>query len=96
MSPACHAPLQWRASLGKSLIGFLIIGLLAGWIAGKLMKGGGFGFIGNLVVGVVGAFIGGVMFGFLGISTGGVFGALVTAVVGAVVLLYLVGLVKKA
>jgi uncharacterized membrane protein YeaQ/YmgE (transglycosylase-associated protein family) len=77
------------------LISFLLIGLLAGWIAGNLMKGGGFGLVGNLVVGVVGAFLGGFLFGLLGLSSGGFIGALVTATAGAVALLFLVGIFKK-
>ena len=77
------------------LIAFLIIGAVAGWLAGKLMKGGGFGLLGNIVVGIVGAFIGGFLFGLLGISAGGWIGSIVTATIGAVVLLYLVGIFKK-
>ncbi|WP_137885413.1 GlsB/YeaQ/YmgE family stress response membrane protein [Pseudomonas sp. 2FE] len=80
-----------------SLILFLIIGAVAGWIAGKLMRGGGFGLVGNLVVGIVGAVIGGHLFSYLGVSAGGgVIGSLLTAVIGAVVLLFIVGLIKKA
>jgi uncharacterized membrane protein YeaQ/YmgE (transglycosylase-associated protein family) len=75
---------------------FLLIGLVAGWIAGKLMKGGGFGMVGNLVVGLIGAFIGGSLFGLFGFEAGGLIGSLVTAVVGAVVLLFIVGLIKKS
>ena len=79
-----------------SLIYFLLLGAIAGWLAGKIMKGGGFGVIGNIVVGVLGAVIGGWAFGALGISAGGgLLGALVTAVIGAVILLFLVGLIKK-
>ena len=78
-----------------SVIAFLIIGLLAGWIAGELMKGKGFGLVGNLIVGVVGAFIGGFLFQQLGIAAGGLIGSLITAVIGAIVLLFIVGLVKK-
>ena len=55
----------------ESLLGFLIIGAVAGWIAGKLMQGGGFGVLGNIVVGVLGAVIGGAIFGFVGIASGG-------------------------
>ncbi|MGE5666081.1 MAG: GlsB/YeaQ/YmgE family stress response membrane protein, partial [Betaproteobacteria bacterium] len=51
---------------GKSLMAWIIIGLIAGWLGGKLMRGGGFGLIGNLVVGVIGAFVGGWVFGLLG------------------------------
>lgn len=79
-----------------SLILFLIIGAVAGWIAGKLLRGGGFGLLGNLVVGIVGAVIGGHLFSYLGVSAGGgLIGSLVTAVIGALVLLVLVGLIKK-
>jgi uncharacterized membrane protein YeaQ/YmgE (transglycosylase-associated protein family) len=75
---------------------FLIIGAIAGWLAGQVMKGGGFGLLGDIVVGVIGAFIGGWVFGLLGITAGGVVGALITAFVGAVILLYLIRLTKKA
>jgi uncharacterized membrane protein YeaQ/YmgE (transglycosylase-associated protein family) len=79
------------------LLWFLLIGVVAGWLAGHLMKGGGYGLIGDLVIGVVGAVLGGWLFGVLGISAGGsIIGNLVTAVVGAVVLLFLVRLIKKA
>ena len=81
--------------MGTSLIGFLIIGLLAGWIAGEIMKGKGFGLVGNLIVGVIGAFLGGFLFQQLGIVAGGLIGSLITAVVGAGVLLFVVGLIKK-
>jgi uncharacterized membrane protein YeaQ/YmgE (transglycosylase-associated protein family) len=76
---------------------FLIIGLIAGWLAGMLMKGGGFGMVGDLVVGVVGAVLGGWLFGALGLSAGGgLIGSLVVATIGAVVLLFLVRLIKRA
>jgi uncharacterized membrane protein YeaQ/YmgE (transglycosylase-associated protein family) len=78
-----------------SLLIFLAIGALAGWLAGNLMKGGGFGLLGNIVVGVVGAIVGGWVFGFLGISANGLIGSLVTAVAGASLLLFVVGLIKK-
>lgn len=80
----------------ESLLLFLLIGALAGWIAGKLIRGGGFGLIGNLVVGIVGAVIGGSIFGWLGVAAGGLLGSLVTAVVGAVILLFIVSLVRRA
>jgi uncharacterized membrane protein YeaQ/YmgE (transglycosylase-associated protein family) len=79
-----------------SLIIFLVIGAVAGWLAGLLMRGGGFGLLGNIVVGIVGSVIGGFLFGLLGITAGGFVGSLVTAVVGAAVLLFVVGLFKRA
>ena len=79
---------------GIGVIAFLIIGAVAGWLAGKLMKGSGFGLLGNIVVGIVGALIGGFVFSLLGISAGGFIGSLVMATIGAVLLLYLVKLLK--
>lgn len=79
-----------------SLIAFLLIGAIAGWLAGTMMKGGGFGLLGNIAVGVLGAVIGGFLFGLLGISAGGLIGSIITATVGAAVLLFVVGLIKKA
>jgi len=77
------------------LIAFLIIGAIAGWLAGTLMKGGGFGLWVNMVVGVIGAFIGGWVFSLLGISAGGLVGSIVTATIGAAILLYVVRVIKK-
>lgn len=80
-----------------SLVWFLIVGLVAGWLAGKLVKGGGFGLIGDLVVGVVGALLGGWLFSLLGVSAGGgLVGAIIVATIGAIVLLFLVRLIKRA
>jgi len=79
-----------------SLVVFLIIGAIAGWLAGVVMKGGGFGLLGDIVVGIVGAFVGGWLFGVLGIFAGGFIGAVITAFVGACVLLFVVRLIKKA
>lgn len=75
---------------------FLVIGLIAGWVAGKIMKGKGFGLIGNLVVGVLGALVGGFLFNVLGFAAYGFAASLIMAVVGAMVLLFLVGFIKKA
>jgi len=69
---------------------FLIIGVVAGWLAGKLTRGHGFGLVGNLVVGIIGALVGGFLFRLIGIASYGLIGSLVTATVGAVVLLWLV------
>ena len=81
-------------SLG-SLIVFLIIGAIAGWLAGKLMKNTSFGLVGNMALGVVGAVIGGFLFGMLGIAAGGFIGSIITATAGAALLLYVVGLIKN-
>ncbi len=78
------------------LIAWLIIGGLAGWIAGHIMRGGGFGLLGNIGVGVVGAVIGGFLFSLLGLQAGGFLGSLVTAIVGAVVLLWVISKVRQA
>lgn len=78
------------------LLGFLIIGVVAGWLAGVLIKGGGFGLVGDLVVGVVGAFVGGLLFRVIGVSTGGgLFGSLAVATIGAIVLIFGARLVKR-
>jgi uncharacterized membrane protein YeaQ/YmgE (transglycosylase-associated protein family) len=78
-----------------SLIGFLIIGLIAGWLAGQILKGGSFGLVGNLVIGVIGSFVGGFVFSLLGFQTTNIIGSLITATVGAVVLLVVVSLLRK-
>ena len=77
------------------LILFLLIGLVAGWLAGKIMKGRGFGPVGDIIIGVVGAVIGGWLFGLFGIQAGGLIGALITATVGAIALLYIIRLIKR-
>ena len=81
---------------GTNLLYFLLIGLAAGWLAGTVMKGSGYGLIGDLVIGVVGAFLGGWIFGLLHIAAGGLLGLLVTAFVGAVVLVWLLRMIKRA
>lgn len=80
---------------GRGLIWLLVVGLIAGWLAGKIMKGAGFGLVGDLVIGVLGAVVGGWLFGLLGIGAWGLLGSIVVATVGALVLLYLVRLVKR-
>ena len=79
-----------------SILVFLAIGLAAGWLAGKIMKGRGFGLLGDLIIGVIGALLGGWLFNLLGISFGGTIGSFVTALVGAIVLLFLLRLIKRA
>lgn len=79
----------------ESLFVILIVGALAGWLAGLMIKGSGFGLIGNIVVGILGAVLGSFLFGFLGIASGGFLGAIIIATIGAVILLYAVSVLKK-
>jgi uncharacterized membrane protein YeaQ/YmgE (transglycosylase-associated protein family) len=79
----------------EHLLLFLVIGIVAGFLAGKIMKGSGFGLIGDLIIGVVGSFVGVWVFGLLDISSGGVLGLLVAAIVGALLLLYVIRLAKS-
>lgn len=74
------------------MLWFLIVGVIAGWLAGKIVKGGGYGLIGDLVVGVVGSFIGGYLSGILGFSAHGTIAGIITATLGAVVLLWVIRL----
>ena len=78
-------------------IWFILIGLVAGWLAGQFMKGGGFGVIGDIVVGVVGALLGGFLFRSFGVSLGGgLLGAIIVATIGAIVLIFILRLIKRA
>jgi uncharacterized membrane protein YeaQ/YmgE (transglycosylase-associated protein family) len=72
------------------LIYQILIGILAGWLAGKIMRGRGFGLLIDLLLGVVGSLLGGLVFGLLGLYASGVIGSLVVATAGAMMLLYLV------
>ncbi len=78
-----------------SFIYFLLIGLAAGWLAGQLTKGSGFGTVGNLVIGIIGALLGGVMFKLVGLAAYGLLGNLVMSTIGAVALLLILQAVKK-
>ena len=80
----------------ESLLLFLLIGLVAGWLAGRITRGAGFGLIGNLIVGVIGALLGGWLFGVLGIGLGlGLLGSLIAALVGSLILLFLLQFVRR-
>ena len=84
----------------SSIIIWVLLGAVAGWLAGQIMKGKGFGTIGNILVGIVGSFFGGWLAGQIGIAgaqTGGFnIPSILTAAAGACILLFLIGLVKKA
>ena len=80
----------------ESLLIWLLIGAVAGWLAGVVVKGGGFGILGNIVVGIVGAFVGGWMFPKLGISLGGgIIDTIVFATGGAIVLLVIISVFQN-
>ena len=74
----------------------IIIGIVAGYLAGKIMRGGGFGVIVNLILGIIGGVLGGWVFSLLGISAGGILGSLITSTVGAILLLWIGSLFNKA
>jgi len=74
---------------------FILIGLVAGWLAGVIMKGGGYGVVGDIVVGVIGALIGGWLFTRMGGTSVGLLGAIVVATLGAIILIFLLRLVKR-
>jgi uncharacterized membrane protein YeaQ/YmgE (transglycosylase-associated protein family) len=83
--------------MGHGLIAWIIIGVIAGWLTGKLMKGSGFGFFMDMVVGLVGALIGGWISGMLGFGTAsqhGMIGSIIIATIGAVVLTLIVRLIS--
>jgi uncharacterized membrane protein YeaQ/YmgE (transglycosylase-associated protein family) len=78
------------------LLTFLLIGLIAGWLAGQIMRGGGYGLVGDIVVGIVGSLIGGFLFRLFGISVFGSLGAIVMAVIGAMLLIAVLRTLKHA
>ena len=75
----------------------LVVGLIAGWLAGLVMKGGGYGILVDILLGILGGFVGGWLFGALHIwPAGGIIGSILVAFVGAVILVWLSRLIKKA
>ena len=79
------------------LLVFLIVGAIAGWLAGQIVKGGGYGLMGDIIVGIVGAYIAGFLFPRLGISLGaGIVGEIISAAIGAIILLLVIRLVKRS
>ena len=80
----------------ESLLTILLIGAIAGWLAGLIVRGFGFGLLGNIVIGIIGAFVGSWLLPRLGIVLGaGVLGAIVNAMIGAIVILVLIGLIRR-
>jgi len=78
-------------------IWYIVIGLVAGWVASRIMRGRGYGLFINMIIGIIGGVLGGWLFSLLGFySAGGIIGSLITSVLGAIVLLWFVGLVSPA
>lgn len=80
----------------ESIIVFIIVGAVAGWLAGQIVKGHGFGLVGNIVVGIVGAFIAGLLLPSLNLGLTGIVASIIYAAIGAIILLFLIGLFKRA
>ena len=81
----------------QGIIVWLIIGAIAGWLAGTLLRGGGFGLVGDIIVGIIGAVLGGWLAGVLGLHlVSGLISAIITATVGAIVLILIVRVIKRA
>jgi len=81
----------------QTLLVFLIVGAVAGWLAGVIVKGHGFGLVGNIIVGIVGAFLAGWLLPMLGIAIGGgIVAAIINALIGAVILLVIIGFIRRA
>lgn len=78
-----------------SWIVYILIGAAAGWVAGKLMQGGGFGFVINAIVGIIGGVLGGWVFGLFGLNASGNWGSFITSIIGAILLLWIISLFRK-
>ncbi len=79
------------------LLSWIVVGLIAGWLAGQVMKGGGYGILADIVLGILGAIVGGWIFGALGLWPGaGIIGSIVVAFVGAIVLVWITRLLRRA
>jgi uncharacterized membrane protein YeaQ/YmgE (transglycosylase-associated protein family) len=101
--PCWQSPIACRRIVGgtimaiEGLIIWLVIGVIAGWLAGMLVKGYGFGLIGNILVGIAGAIIAGWLLPHVGfVLVGGILAEIVNAIIGAVILLLVIGLVRRA
>jgi uncharacterized membrane protein YeaQ/YmgE (transglycosylase-associated protein family) len=85
------------AELLQALVIWLVIGAVAGWLAGQVMTGFGFGLIGNVILGIVGAFVAGWLLPRIGLYIGGgIVGDIVNAAIGAIIVLFVIGLLKRA
>jgi uncharacterized membrane protein YeaQ/YmgE (transglycosylase-associated protein family) len=81
----------------QTLIIWLVIGAIAGWLAGQIMTGFGFGLIGNIILGIIGALVAGWLLPRIGLYIGGgIIGDIINALIGAIVVLFVIGLLKRA
>ena len=81
----------------ESVIAWLVVGAIAGWLAGLIVKGGGFGLLGNIVIGIIGAVVAGWLLPQLGINLGtGIVRAIINAMIGGVIVLVIIALIKRA
>jgi uncharacterized membrane protein YeaQ/YmgE (transglycosylase-associated protein family) len=81
--------------MAHGIIWWIVVGLIAGWVAGKIMKGGGYGVIADIVLGIVGGILGGWVVGLLGFGAGGFIWSILVAILGAVILIWITRLIKK-
>jgi len=80
-----------------NFLAWIVVGLIAGWLAGQVMKGGGYGVLVDIILGILGGFVGGWIFGLLGLGAGGgMIGSIIVAFVGAVILVGITRLIKRA
>ncbi|MDR3385643.1 MAG: GlsB/YeaQ/YmgE family stress response membrane protein [Rudaea sp.] len=79
----------------ESLIVFLLIGAVAGWLAGVVVRGGGFGLVGDIIIGILGAFVAGLLLPRLGLGLTGIAGEIIYAAIGAIILLVVIRLIKR-
>jgi len=80
-----------------NFLAWIVVGLIAGWLAGQVMKGGGYGVLVDIILGILGGFLGGWIFGLLGIGAGGgMIGSIIVAFIGAVILVGITRLIKRA
>ena len=82
--------------MAQGFIWWIIVGLVAGWAAGQIMKGGGYGIVADLLLGIVGGIVGGWVVGLLGLGGGGLIWSIVVAILGAVILIWITRLIKRA
>jgi uncharacterized membrane protein YeaQ/YmgE (transglycosylase-associated protein family) len=79
----------------EALIIFLLIGAVAGWLAGVVVRGGGFGLVGDIIIGILGAFVAGLLLPRLGLGLTGIAGEIIYAAIGAIILLVIIRLIKR-